>query len=314
MYKEDIMATKKQVSKKTTTAVANVAKEVEKKIMNMQANGEIDIPPNYSYVNALNVAWMKILDTKDRNKRPALEVCTKSSISLALLDMVIQGLNPAKDQCYPMVYGNKLVMQKSYFGYQMLAKRIRPEIDKFKFYIVYKDDKFEWEIINGKIQITKHKQTLESINSKKIVAAYAHALTADGEILETEIMTFEQIKEAWRKSPVSPVTDKGNIKAGSTHEKFLDQMAGKTVINRLCKHIINSSDDSYLKTAAIRQDVEAVDGQITEQEDIDLENAEVIDIVEDEEPDNSEEVAKEKEEIRTGILDATEPQGEEVPF
>src|SRR5699024_11332254 len=59
-----------------------------------------------------------------RNHRPALEVCSHDSIVKSLLDMTLQGLSPAKDQCYFIVYGNELQMQRSYFGTVAAVKRL----------------------------------------------------------------------------------------------------------------------------------------------------------------------------------------------
>ncbi len=48
----------------------------------------------------------------------------KTSISNALLDMVIQGLSPAKKQCYFIKYGNKVQLMRSYFGTMAVLDRV----------------------------------------------------------------------------------------------------------------------------------------------------------------------------------------------
>jgi len=68
---------------------------VADKVKQFQENGEVHFPANYSPENAMKSAWLTLQNTQDRNKKPALEVCTKDSIANALLDMVVQGLNPA---------------------------------------------------------------------------------------------------------------------------------------------------------------------------------------------------------------------------
>ena len=76
-----------------------------------------------------------------------------------------------------------------------------------------------------------------------------------------------------------PVDDKGNIKAGSTHDKFLAEMCMKTVINKVCKSIINSSDDSCLKIVRnIGQDEDSMVDYEVKQEIEQNANTEVIDI------------------------------------
>ena len=70
------------------------------KIQGFQKKGEIDLPPGYSPNNAIKSAWLILQDVKDKYKNPALKVCEKHTVANALLDMVVQGLNPAKKQCH----------------------------------------------------------------------------------------------------------------------------------------------------------------------------------------------------------------------
>ncbi|MFH2219090.1 MAG: recombinase RecT, partial [Pseudomonadota bacterium] len=93
---------KYEVAKKGPTAVEVVGQRIKA----LQSEGEIHFPPDYSPQNALRSAWLILQNTQDRNKKPALEVCTKASVYNALFDMVITGLNPEKKQGYFIVYGN----------------------------------------------------------------------------------------------------------------------------------------------------------------------------------------------------------------
>lgn len=260
-----------------------------KRIRVLQDSGELHFPPHYSPQNALKEAWLILQGTKDKNSKPVLEVCTPASIYNSLFDMVITGLNPAKKQGYFIAYGAQLVFQRSYFGSQALAKRVDPEIEDIIAEPVYKGDEFEFEIVKGKKIVTKHKQTIESINSKEVKAAYCMVIGKDGEIKKTDIMTFEEIKKAWAKSQMHPVLN-GQVKPGSTHDEFMAEMVRKTVINRACKAIWNSSDDKYLKIAATRSEVvqaeEAAQAEITEHA-----NRELIDVT-----DSVEEQAQETQE------------------
>ena len=74
------------------------------------------LPAHYNAQNALKAAYLRLQSVKDRQGRPALNICSQPSIANALLDMAIQGLSPAKIQCYFIVYGNELQMRRSYFG------------------------------------------------------------------------------------------------------------------------------------------------------------------------------------------------------
>jgi len=46
---------------------------------------------------------------------------------------------------------------------------------------------------------------------------------------------------------------------GDLHKDFTDEACKRTLINRACKVLINSSDDSYLKKAVQRQEVLATE-------------------------------------------------------
>ena len=102
----------------------DVVDTVLSKIKDFEEAGELKLPTNYSAANALKSAWLILQETKDRNDKPALVVCTKESVANALLDMVVQGLSPMKKQCYFIVYGSKLTLQRSYLGTLAIAKRV----------------------------------------------------------------------------------------------------------------------------------------------------------------------------------------------
>lgn len=213
---------------------------VATKIRQFQQSGELHLPANYSAENTMKSAWLILQGTVDKNGKPVLETCTKDSIANALLDMVVQGLNPAKKQCYFVPYGNKLICMRSYFGSMALVKRIFPEADIW-YGVVYKGDEFEYTIERGRKKIIKHVQKIENVKPENILAAYCVIEPGRGRPPYTEIMTIDQIKQAWMQG-IS--YKEGNEKG--IHQKFTDQMAIKTVVNRVCKYIINSSSDDYL--------------------------------------------------------------------
>ena len=264
--------------KSRTIAIRDeVLNTLSTRIKALEKNGEIHFPSDYSPQNALRSAWLIIQTVKDKDGKPALDVCTKASVYNSLFDMLITGLNPAKKQGYFIVYGSQLVFQRSYFGSEALAKRVDPSIQEIVAEPVYEGDEFEFEIRNGKKVISKHKQTIESMNSGKVKAAYCLVINGNGEVKKTEIMTFEEIKKAWAKSKMYPVNKDGTIKVGSTHDDFMAEMVRKTVINRTCKPIWNSSDDKYLKIAAMRSEVVAAETE-AEEEIEEHANKEFIDV------------------------------------
>ena len=256
----------------------NITEVVLSKVQVFQQNRELDLPPNYSPSNALKSAWLILQGTVDKNNKPALSVCTKESVANALLDMVVQGLNPAKKQCYFIVYGKKLMLHRSYMGAVAVCKRVSKDLDDIYAEVVYAGDELEFDINRGRRTITIHKQKFANIDDSKIQAAYAVAINKDGEIQRTELMTIDQLKAAWAQSQMKPINQDGSIKKGSTHDKFTAEMAKKTVINRMGKRIINTSADEDLLIQTIRRN----DEMHTELDaDVEVEeygNAEVIDI------------------------------------
>jgi len=239
---------------------------VKGKIDQFISNGELYLPKGYSPDNAMKAAWLILQQTVDKDGRPAIEVCTRDSIANALLDMVVQGLNPLKKQNYFIVYGKTLTCQRSYFGAMAVAKMVQPKIDDFAYAVVYEDDVFKYGIKNGKKTVTEHEQDIKNIDKKKIVAAYCIALDKEGNPYRTEIMTFDEIMQAWKQSKMNPVDDKGNIKEYSTHGKFTSDMALKTVINKTCKAIINASSDNSLLLETMKRNDELADRASTDAE------------------------------------------------
>lgn len=265
----------------------DVVDVVADKVKEFQNRGEIHFPANYSPENALKSAWLILQSVTDRNGRPALQVCTKDSIANALLDMVVQGLNPAKKQGYFIVYGNQLVFQRSYFGTMAVTKRVTGAKEILPM-VVYEGDEFEFEVVRGKKRVTKHVQTLQSMSSGKIVAAYCTIIFPDDSEF-TEIMTWDEIQAAWRKSRQNPE------KEGSTHKEFPQEMAKRTIINRTCKMYLNSSDDGSLLFQHINRADDAAEEAEVMEEIAQNANKEFVDVdyevVDEKAGENSEEPA-----------------------
>ncbi|MHB8928865.1 MAG: recombinase RecT [Bacillota bacterium] len=243
---------------------------VSAKIREFVEHGQLDLPAGYSVENAMKSAWLMLQQTVDAEKRPVLQSCTRDSVANALLDMAVQGLNPAKHQCYFIAYGNVLACQRGYFGDMAVAKMIRPDIEIY-YGVVYKGDELEYAIERGRRRITKHVQKLENIKPEAITAAYCVIEGKDGEAIHTEIMTIDQIHKSWQQSKT--YKDGGN----GVHQKFTDQMCLRTVIRRTCKPIINSSNDDYLFAQAVRRSGELQAEAEIESEVEEKANGEVID-------------------------------------
>lgn len=262
---------------------------VASKVRGFIDSGELFLPKDYSPDNALKAAWLILQSTVDKDGKLALNVCTKDSIANALLDMIVQGLNPMKKQLYFIVYGNKLTCQRSYFGSMDVAQMVNPKIADWGYEVVYEGDTFKYGIQNGKKTVVEHVQELDNTNKKKIKAAYCMALDKDGNPLKCEIMNIADIHQAWKQSKMNPFDDKGNLKDSSTHGKFARDMALKTVINKTCKTIINASSDNTLLLERINRAEDLADSAAVAVEIEEHANkGEIINIEHEDQTDSSE--------------------------
>ena len=191
----------------------------------------LTFPKDYNYTNELMSAMLILQDTVDTNKKPVLQSCTRASIENALIEMVTDGLSIRKKQCYPVAYAGKLSCQPSVYGATCVARRYG--LVDINAEVVYEDDEFSYTIKNGEKTIVEHTQKIDNIDNDKIIGAYAIAVMKDGTI-KTEVMTIKQIKTAWKQGFGYKETGNG------VHQKFTDQMAMKTVKNRLLKQINNT--------------------------------------------------------------------------
>lgn len=215
----------------------DITDQVSNRISQLQDDG-LALPKDYNPQNALKAAWFKLQQTKDRSNRPALQVCTRASIANALLDMVTQGLSPAKTQCYFIVYGNEVQLQRSYFGTIAAVKRLS-SVKDIDAQVVHQGDEFAIGADElGRIKVTKFVPKFENLD-KPIKGAFAFIELADGRVDYT-VMTQKQIQTSW-----------GQSRQHNVQQKFADEMAKRTVINRAAKMYINTSDDSDLLTGSI---------------------------------------------------------------
>lgn len=255
----------------------NISEQVLSRIEQFQKDGSMILPKNYSVENHMKSAWLALQEVEDKEHHKALQICTKESIANSLLDMVLQGLSVSKKQGYFIVYGNKLIFQRSYFGTIALAKRAGGMVSEPVANVIYEGDDFLYEIDpkTAKVAIVKHSQKLENIDNSKIKGAYALVTLADG-TTQVTIMSMQQIRAAWGQGAT-----KGDSPA---HKNFAEEMAKKTVIGRACKAIINSSDDAWLydgkeddadsdkasiqRDAAQHSDVQIIDTTAVEFDDV----------------------------------------------
>ena len=213
-------------AKKTTS---NVGTLVLNRVDEMCKIG-FTMPKDYNYVNAVKATMLKLQEVKDKNGKPALEVCTPSSIQSALFSMVVKGLDVSKNQAYLVCYGQQLQLQESYFGKVLQVKRIFPEWEP-RPNIVHADDTFKYAVNpeTGRRELVEHTQSLENLD-KPIVGGYIYLPCADGG-KDLYCMTIKQIMASWSKSR----------SGGATAKQFPEKMAMKTLVNSGCTMVINST-------------------------------------------------------------------------
>jgi recombination protein RecT len=258
-----------------------ITEKVRKQIVDLETKKQIVLPKNYSVENALKSAYLILKETLDKDKRPVLQSCSEASITNTLFNMAIQGLSPAKKQCYFIAYGGQLQLSRSYLGTIAVTKRLSGIVD-VKAHVIYEGDKFEieYDSASATIWVKEYKPSFSNVDIKKIVGAFAVILGESGPI-HTEVMTMAQIRAAWNQGQA-----KGNSGA---HLNFSEEMAKKSVINRACKSFWNTSDDSDLLIGAIndtpdKDDVESDTRTVVEsttyevQEEMAVEEKVIIDV------------------------------------
>lgn len=269
------------MSDNNNTAVAKIKKDISSQVLDkidsFQQSGELTLPKDYKVENALKSAYIILSDPKN----DLLKKCTTESVAEALLKMVIYGVSPIKKQCYFIPYGDKLECSISYAGNIAIAKRYG-QLKSIKGNAIFEGDTFEFHVDQetGRRKLINHKQTLESVGNMNVIGAYAMVEMNDG-ARDLEVMNISQIKMSWGQGG-----SKGNSPA---HKNFPDQMAIKTVLNRACKLLISSSDDSVLydpldeaKIDAPKADVADEINKEANKESLSFDNVEEAEIVEEE--------------------------------
>ena len=207
-----------------TNNLAQIQKDitdtVSTKITELEKTG-LQLPKNYNAQNALKAAFFTLNETMTRDKKPVLVACDKASIANTLLDMVTQGLSPAKNQCYFIPYGTKLQMQRSYFGTVAVLKRLN-DIADVKAEVIHQGDEFEiGSNQDMETVVSKFVPKFENLDNE-LVGAFAIIKRTDGQ-LDYTIMTKKQIDKSWAQT---------RQRNNQVQKNFGDEMAKRTVLNR----------------------------------------------------------------------------------
>lgn len=217
---------------KKTALRTNVGDQVIGRL-NELAQANFTFPKDYNFVNAIKMSVLKLQELKDKDKRPALEVCSPASVQSALFKMATKGLNLAYNQAYAVVRGTELCIDPGYFGNVLMVKRIFPDWEPMP-HSIRQGDEYVTEVDpkTGKKKLVKHVQKLENLDNE-FIGGYIYLPSKDGEMYLYE-MTRKQIMAAWSKS---------SSREQATHKQFDEKMLQKTLVNSGCTMIINSTPE-----------------------------------------------------------------------
>ena len=160
------------------------------------------------------------------NENPQLAKINRNQVIQGLCKAAYLGLDFMNRECYLIPYGNSVQFQTDYKGDCKFVKRyaIRPILDVFA-KVVREGDFFEEGVIDNHPTVNFKPQPF---SNKPIVGAFAIVLYKDGG-MEYEAMSTEDIQSV-----------RNNYSKASNSKAWkysFDEMAKKTVLRRLCKHI-----------------------------------------------------------------------------
>ncbi|RZH87495.1 recombinase RecT, partial [Staphylococcus aureus] len=96
---------------------------------------------------------------------------TSTSIENALMEMVVQGLNPAMNQGYFIMYGDKVQFQRSYDGTLAVTQR-EAGAEEINEEVMFEGGEVKYKSKNGKIVELEHTQSFGNRNTQIINGAY----------------------------------------------------------------------------------------------------------------------------------------------
>jgi len=216
------------------------------------------------------------------NEKPELMKVNRAEVIQGLVKGAYLGLDFSRKECYLIPYGNTVQFQTDYKGEKKFVKRyaIRPIKDIYA-KVVRDGDWFEEKVIDGQPSVDFKPVPF---NNGEILGAFAVVLYEDGG-MEYEVMSKKDINDVRNN-----YSKAANSKAW---KNSWDEMAKKTVLRRLCKHIETDFETIEAQKAwdeggdsqvTNRQNApeELVDAfSVREVEEIEVEEIEVTELVDD---------------------------------
>ena len=172
------------------------------------------------------------------NEKPELARINKAEVIQGLCKGAYLGLDFFMGECYLVPYQNKIRFQTDYKGEVKYVKKYstRPIEDLYA-QVVREGDFFEVKIADGRSSVNFKPLPF---NGNDIIGAFAVVLYKDGG------MRYEEMSAAEINSVRNVYGSAPNSKAWKSS---WGEMAKKTVIRRLCKHIDKSFESTEAKMA-----------------------------------------------------------------
>ncbi len=256
------MANEIKTTNNSVVKANNITDAVLVRVNSLTESKQLVLPKNYAPQNALKSAYLNL-------KANNLLNTDQDALANALLNMVVQGLTPAKNQCYFINYGGKVNMMRSYHGDRAVA--ILAGIAKdIQAYVIYKGDEVNISYdADTNFLVVDHKTNFENWD-KPIIGAYAVAIMPDG-TKRYDLMTIERIKQSWNMS-----NNKSNNKLQTS---FSSDACQRTVTRHLVKNLFNQSTDESLVIDNVltnNQEIDAAEQQQPRNADIEYTEAEQV--------------------------------------
>lgn len=203
----------------------NISDSIIKQLTILQDEQGLVLPKNYNATNALKMAYLKLAESN-------LLDTDQTSLAQALLNMCIQGLSTAKNQCYFINYAGKVNMMRSYFGDRTVCINAGI-VQDIQANIIYKGDTVNVNYVDDYITI-EHQTDWKNFGNE-IIGAYAWAILPNGKKVY-DIMTIDRIKKSWAMSK--------NNSNNKLQQNFTDDACKRTVIRHLAKTLFNQTGDN----------------------------------------------------------------------
>ncbi len=173
----------------------------------------------------------KILFMKAIQANNKLEKCDRFTIYSSFIELAASGLTLQDDLAYIIPYGDKAQFQPGWKGrLEQISKM--PEVQFVNSPIlVYESDEFDYEVINGKNVIKKHKPNMKRPEGDEITFVYLSIDTVYGNKIylmsAADVYSIRDRYSQTYKSYMADITQR-NLKPGDSFKKTITPRGGSS--------------------------------------------------------------------------------------